>query len=256
MGAGASTAASVTPSGSSRARWSKAPRAENGGRPLVIFTSFPKADVTLYDNWRGVVGLRGTGSCDFSIENYYVPKAMTFVWDLLQPKPARGGPSYLFPPFAYVAKEHGSVAIGAARRGLDELIKLATTTRGAFRSSRLDERQIVHRFIGEADLKLRAARALLHERYQQLYDIASAGKIPDGAAVADVRAAAVYATDIAIETATQAYHFAGNTGLHHPHVIGRLLRDLNSAGLHQVMSDTAYENHGKFRLGLPADPLA
>jgi hypothetical protein len=26
--------------------------------------------------------------------------------------------------------------------------------------------------------------------------------------------------------------------------------------IHQVMSDTAYENHGKFRLGLPADPLA
>jgi alkylation response protein AidB-like acyl-CoA dehydrogenase len=222
----------------------------------VIFTSFPRRDVTLYDNWRGVVGLRGTGSCDFSIENYYVPKEMTFVWDLLQPKPLRGGPSYLFPPFAYVAKEHGSVAIGAARRALDELIKLATSTRGAFRASRLDERQIVHRFIGEADLKLRAARALLHERYQQLYDIAGAGKIPDGAAIADVRAAAVYATDIAIETATQAYHFAGNTGLHHPHVIGRLLRDLNSAGLHQVMSDTAYENHGKFRLGLPADPLA
>ena len=47
-----------------------------------------------------------------------------------------------------------------------------------------------------------------------------------------------------------AYHFAGNTGLHHPNVIGRLLRDLNTAGLHQVMSDIAYENHGKFRLGL------
>jgi hypothetical protein len=44
--------------------------------------------------------------------------------------------------------------------------------------------------------------------------------------------------------------------LHHPHVIGRLLRDLNTAGLHQVMSDTAYENHGKVRLGLPADPMS
>jgi indole-3-acetate monooxygenase len=230
--------------------------AENNGRPIVMFSVFPKADVTLYDNWGGVVGLRGTGSCDFSVENYNLPKEMTFIWDLLQPKPLRGGPSYLFPPFAYVAKEHGSVAIGAARRALDELIKIATTTRGTFRSSKLDERQIVHRFIGEADLKLRAARALLHERYEQLFAIASAGKIPDGAAVADVRAAAVHATDIAIGIATAAYHFSGNTGLHHPNVIGRLLRDLNTAGLHQVMSDTAYENHGKFRLGLPADPLA
>jgi indole-3-acetate monooxygenase len=230
--------------------------AENNGRPIVMFSAFPKKDAKLYDNWKGVVGLRGTGSGDCSVENYHLPEEMTFVWDLLQPKPRRGGASYLFPPFAYVAKEHGSVAVGAARRALDELIKLATTTRGTFRSSKLDERQIVHRFIGEADLKLRAVRALLHQRYEQLYEIASAGKIPDGAAVADVRAAALYATDIAIETATAAYHFAGNTGLHHPHVIGRLLRDLNTAGLHQVMSDTAYENHGRFRLGLPTDPMS
>lgn len=230
--------------------------AENGGRPIVMFSAFPQADVKLYDNWSDVVGLRGTGSCDCSVENYYLPKEMTFVWDLLQPKPLRGGPSYLLPPFAYVAKEHGSVAIGAARRGLDELIKLATTSRGAFRASRLDERQVVHRFIGESDLKLRGARALMHESYDRLYSIASTGTIPDGAAIAEVRAAAVYATDVAIATVTGVYHFAGNTGLHHPHVIGRLLRDINTAGLHQVMSDTAYENHGKYRLGLPTDPLS
>jgi alkylation response protein AidB-like acyl-CoA dehydrogenase len=229
---------------------------EGGDAPLVIFAAFPAKDVTLYDNWGGVVGLRGTGSVDFSVENYLVPRDLTFVWDLLQPKPARGGPSYLFPPFAYVAKEHGSVAVGAARRALDELIKIATTTRGTFRASKLDERQVVHRQIAEADLKLRAARALMHERYDALYDNVAAGHKPDGADIADVRAICVHATEVAIGVATMAYHFAGNTGLHHPNVIGRLLRDLNTAGIHQVMSDTAYENHGKFRLGLPADPLA
>ena len=109
---------------------------------------------------------------------------------------------------------------------------------------------MVHRQIAEADLKLRAARALMHERYGQLWEKVNGGALPD------VRAICVHATDTAIATATMAYHFSGNTGLHHPHVIGRLLRDLNTAGIHQVMSDTAYENHGKFRLGLPADPLA
>jgi len=230
--------------------------AENGGRPQVIFSVFPKKDLTLYDNWHGVVGLRGTGSVDFSVENYRLPKEMTFVWDLLQPKPLRGGPTYLFPPFSYVAKEHGPVAIGAARRALDELVTLARTTRGQFRSSKLDERQIVHRFIGQADLKIRSIRALLHDRYEELFDGILAGKMPDAAAIADVRAMGLYATDVAIDTVTQVFHFAGNTGLHHPHVIGRLLRDLNTAGLHQVMSDTAYENLGKFRLGLPADPMS
>jgi indole-3-acetate monooxygenase len=229
---------------------------ENGGQPLVIFAAMPTKDVTLYDNWRDVVGLRGTGSCDCSVENYFLPEDLSFVWDLLNPKPLRGGASYLFPPFSYVAKEHGSVAIGAARRALDELVKLATTTRGTFRASKLDERQVVYRQIAEADLKIRAARALLHERYEELYQKAISGAVPDGRDIADVRAMALHATDVAIGVATMAYHFAGNTGLHHPHVLGRLLRDLNTAGLHQVMSDTAYENHGKFCLGLPANPLA
>lgn len=229
---------------------------ENGDRPLVIFTAIPAADVTLYDNWRDVVGLKGTGSCDCSVDNYHLPEHLSFVWDLLAPKPRRGGPSYLFPPFSFVAKEHGSVAIGAARRALDELIKIATSTRGTFRSSKLDERQVVHRQIAEADLKIRSARALLHDRYEQLYEKVNAGHLPDGSDIADVRAIAVYATDVAINVATMAYHFAGNTGLRHPHILGRTLRDLNTAGIHQVVSDTAYENHGKFRLGIPADPLA
>src|SRR3984957_15058085 len=229
---------------------------ENGGRPIVMFAVIPASDVTLYDNWNDVVGLKGTGSCDCSVENYELPEHLSFVWDLLRPKPLRGGPSYLLPPFSYVAKEHGSVAIGAARRALDELINIATTTRGTFRSSKLDERQVVHRQIAEADLKIRAARALMHERYDQLYEKVSAGEPAEGSDIADVRAICVHATDVAISVATTAFHFAGNTGLHHPHVLGRLLRDLNSAGLHQVMSDTAYENPPKFWLGSPAHPLA
>jgi indole-3-acetate monooxygenase len=34
------------------------------------------------------------------------------------------------------------------------------------------------------------------------------------------------------------------------------LRDVNTAGIHQVMSEAASENHGGFRQGLPADPQA
>lgn len=227
------------------------------GEPSVMFSVMPAKDVTLYDNWGGVTGLRGTGSVDCSVENYFLPEELSFVWDLLNPAPIRGGPGYLIPPFAYVAKEHGSVAVGAARRALDEVINIATSTRGTFRTSKLDERQVVHRFIAEADIKLRSARALMHERYDALYDKVKAGEKPDGADIADVRAICVYATDVAIWVATNCYHFAGNTGLHHPHVIGRLLRDLNTAGIHQVMSDTSYENHGQFKLGLPsANPLA
>src|SRR5215475_5527983 len=52
--------------------------AANGGRPIVMFSAFPTKDVTIHDNWGGVVGLRGTGSCDFSVENYHLLAELTF----------------------------------------------------------------------------------------------------------------------------------------------------------------------------------
>ena len=109
--------------------------------------------MTLHNNWGGVTGLRGTGSEDCSVENILVPQELTFSWDLLNPKPLRGGPGYRMPPFAYVAKEHGSVAIGAARRALDELIAIATTTRGAFQRTR-----VLPEVSGDTDLGVTAFR--------------------------------------------------------------------------------------------------
>ncbi len=230
--------------------------AGNGGKPIVMFSALPTSALTMHDNWRDVVGLKGTGSIDVSVENYALDKDMTFIWDLLDPKPARGTASIQLPPFAYVAKEHGAVALGAARRALDELVKIATTTRSAFRASSLDQRPVVHRKISEANLKVRSALALMVECYDAIYQRVRAGHRVTHAEIADTRAICVRATDVAIETVTMAFHFAGNTGLRHPHILGRLLRDLNVAGIHQVMSDTAYENHGKFVLGMAADPLA
>ena len=65
---------------------------------------------------------------------------------------------------------------------------------------------MVHRQIAEADLKLRAARALTHERYGQLWDKVNGGELADGADIADVRAIALHATDVAVATATVAFH--------------------------------------------------
>ena len=97
-------------------------------------------------------------------------------------------------------------------------------------------------------MKLRGARALMHDRYDRLWQKVNGGDLPDGADIADVRAICVHATDIAVAIATMAYHFAGNTGLHHPHVIGRghrlimlekLIKNLREGGAHFVTMERA-----------------
>ena len=228
----------------------------NGG-PIVMFSAFPAKDMTLYDNWGGVTGLRGTGSVDFSVQDYELPEDQTFVWDLLEPQPLRGGA--VLPAAALQLCRQGTRQRGAGRR--------AARTRRTGEDRHHDTGHVpvlqARRTAGGASLHRRSrseiaggARADARALRPALAQGECRRDKPDGPDIADVRAICVYATDVAIEIATMAYHFAGNTGLHHPHVIGRLLRDINTAGIHQVMSDTAYENHGKFRLGLPADPLA
>jgi hypothetical protein len=53
----------------------------------------------------------------------------------------------------------------------------------------------------------------MHERYQRRYGGVSSARPADRAAIGDARAIYVCATEVAIETATMRYHFAGNTGL-------------------------------------------
>jgi indole-3-acetate monooxygenase len=53
---------------------------------FVVRTS----EVEIHDTWH-VAGLRGTGSCDFSVADLFVPRA--FSWDLERAQPQRGDPS-------------------------------------------------------------------------------------------------------------------------------------------------------------------
>ena len=66
-----------------------------------------------------------------------------------------------------------------------------------------------------------------------------------------MRSVCSYSTDVAAEVVTQAFRFAGGAALFESSVLQRCLRDINAGAQHQMVSDTAYENHGQFMLGLP-----
>src|SRR5581483_6506939 len=81
----------------------------------------PVKDGQIHDNWH-VMGLKGTGSCDFSVTDLFVPQ--DFTHDAMA-KPVRGGPMYGLTFLGYVAPEAPAFALGVARRALDEVIALA-----------------------------------------------------------------------------------------------------------------------------------
>ena len=224
------------------------PAGEPGG-PLQLRMVMPTASVTIHDNWQ-VMGLRGTGSCDFSVDDLFVPAR--FAWDVSLTEPRRGGPLYRLGRPGFVTNEHSAFALGVGRRALDAFGEVsASKTRGYNSANLLAHRPVLQRALGESDMRLRAARALNVEILSDAWDAVCAGHPPEPALQAQMRAVATHTTDVAADVATQAFRYGGGSALFTTNILQQCLRDINAAAQHQMVSDTAYENHGQFLLGLP-----
>jgi alkylation response protein AidB-like acyl-CoA dehydrogenase len=230
--------------------------AENGqSKSQQVRLVFPRADATIHDNWK-VMGLQGTGSCDYSVSDLFVPQR--FTWDVNEDKPRRGGPYFLLGRPGSFTTGHCGFALGVGRLALDAITELAGSKARGYGSAAglVAGRGSFQRALGLCDLRLRAARALVVETLSEAWDSVCQGVTPPGPLQARMRAAASFSTEVAADVVSQAFRYGGGTALYQSHVLQRCLRDINAAAQHNMVSDVAYENHAKFSLGLPdADPM-
>ncbi|MGD9604355.1 MAG: acyl-CoA dehydrogenase family protein [Gammaproteobacteria bacterium] len=207
----------------------------------------PIAEVELHDNWH-VAGLKGTGSCDFSIHDRFVPADLTF--DLRALVPLRGGPMYRVGLPGLVAHELGGFALGVATRALDEIREQARNKKRGYTSrTTIADRGVFRRMLGESDLRLRAVRALLAQVYTRAWHSASAGEAVDVTQQLDMRGAVAFAVHTAVDVAQQAFRYGGGTALHLDNPLQRCVRDLDGASVHLFSTDAIYEELGRKLLG-------
>ena len=211
------------------------------------------ADVDVHDTWH-VAGLRGTGSCDFSVKDHFVPEA--FTWDIERAQPQRGGALYRLGLPAFVTNEHAAFALGVARRALDAVTALAAGKSRGLKLAPLVGRGTFQRFVGEAELRLRAARALAVELNDAAWTTVDLGESLTARQHAELRSAAVHATEVSLDVVTRAFRYAGGSAVYDASVLQRCLRDLNAGAQHFMVSDSAYEGLGQLLLGLPGEPMA
>lgn len=225
------------------------------GAPDIVMLVFPATAVTLHDNWQ-VSGLKGTGSCDFSVENLFVPATMS--WRTADTAPQRGGPLYRLGIPAFVANEHAAFALGLARAALDTLVDTAAAKSRGYgeAASKLALRATVQRAIGYSEMALGAARAHALALNEQAWTSVCDGQEVPARLSAALRASATYCTEVATEVITTAYRYSGAGAVYAQHVLQRCLRDVNVAAQHLLVSDRSYENLGQFALGLDdANPM-
>jgi len=215
--------------------------------PEIHCMVFPTRDCQVLDNWQ-VVGLKGTGSCDIVVEGVFVPEEMSFA---VTDAPRRGGALYRIGLPAFVAYEHAGFALGVARRALDGLVTIVQSKKRGYApgGSSVAARSVVQRLIGHAEMRLRAARALVVEANEHVWEVACAGQSLSAETQCAVRSAATYATEVAVEVVGEAFRHAGASAIYDSHFMQRCLRDVNVAAQHYMVADTAYELLGRARLG-------
>ena len=244
-------------SGIRHAEWlNAATLIESGdGPPYFGMIFFPAAQAQIHDNWY-VSGLKGTGSCDFSVSDLFVPEAFTV--DLRTWEPKRGGPLYQLGLPGLLINEFDGFALGVAHRALDAIIEMANTKRRGYgKQVALAERQVFQRAIGEGELRLRAARALAIWVFEKAWQTVSAGRKPDTALQVEMRSVTTYVMDVALDIVTLAFRYGAGSAVHLSNILQRCLRDLQAGSAHLMVSDVAYEMHGQCLLGLPSvDPMA
>jgi alkylation response protein AidB-like acyl-CoA dehydrogenase len=224
---------------------------ERPGRelPETRLVMVPAPAVTIHDTWH-VAGLKGTGSCDFSLADHFVPEAFTF--DTQAMRPCRGGPLYQLGLPGLLVNEFAGFALGVGRRALDAIIELAhTKRRGYGKQTPLAERAVFQRVLGESDLRLRAARGLVLETFERAWQTVCTGRRPEAALQVAMSGATTLVTDVALDVTTQAFRYGGGSVIHLDHILQRCLRDLQVGASHLFVSDVAYERHGQCLLGLP-----
>lgn len=215
-------------------------------RPIVLNCFFPAAQARIDDNWR-VLGMQGTGSCDFSVSDLFLPE--NFTYEIATTAPRRGGAIYRLGWPGYVINICAGVALGMGRRALDEILDLARSKkRGYGKKLSLADRSVFQCAVAEGDLRLRAVRALMMQMLENAWTTAAEAGQPGPRLQAEMHATATLAMDTALDVTNDAFRYGGGTAVFSSHPLQRCLRDLYTIASHLLVSDASYEHYGQVLL--------
>ncbi|ETX01660.1 MAG: hypothetical protein ETSY1_06470 [Candidatus Entotheonella factor] len=211
----------------------------------------PKEDVRMIDTW-DVVGLRGTGSFSFEIDDLFVPDAHTF-----DPatKPNADGPVYCIPPMLLFAAGFATVALSTARAALTASVELAKTKVEMLSDHALREMSATQRMVGEAEAMWGAAKAYLREAVLAVWESACKDRCLSDEDRIRLRLAGTHGIRCASQVVDSAYALGGAGSIFASSPVQRRFRDVHTITQQIQGRLSHYDTAGQFFLGLEPEGL-
>jgi alkylation response protein AidB-like acyl-CoA dehydrogenase len=231
-------------------------RLKPNGTPEIRTIVFPATSATMYDVWE-VIGLSGTGTDSYSVDNLFIPEKFSALRDdftALREK----GPLYGITTYTMFGLGFAAISLGVARAMLDAAIELARG-KASVGIKAMRENSAVQGLIGRTEGNLRAARAYLYASAAEAWrDLTTTGKLTEDHRTA-LRLASTWTIHQAASVVDTAYHMAGATAVFRANKFERRFRDMHAIAQQIQARDTHYEDVGKVILtasSLPRGPTA
>jgi alkylation response protein AidB-like acyl-CoA dehydrogenase len=224
------------------------------GVPELMVAFMPRDEITFTDGWH-VQGLKGTGSYDYNAADVFVPAYRTM--RLFTREPHRGSsPAGRMGMMPVTAAGHAAWALGVAKSMLDDVQELAATKYRMSDLASLASRPTFQKDLAHHVAAWRAARLLVLDTFVTAEAAVAAGDDLTPTQRADMRVAAVYATDTARQCAQWAHLAPGTTAVREGGRLERAFRDIYTGTQHAFISEKVAIDAAQVWLGIIEDQFS
>ncbi|NMO20437.1 hydrolase [Pyxidicoccus fallax] len=214
------------------------------GVPMTRFFYFPQDKAVLHDTWFAS-GLCGTGSVDMEVKDLFVPDEYAF--SIVGVRPRVDRPLYGY-PFGLLGLGLPAVALGIARRAIDELMAMAQQKTLMMERRLLAARPAAQEAVADAEATVRSARAFLLEAIHAIHEESTRGPVSVRTR-AELRLAMTHATRSAARAVDRMYEAGGGHVVLRSNPLQRCFRDVHAVTQHAMVSPATLELTGGLLLG-------
>jgi alkylation response protein AidB-like acyl-CoA dehydrogenase len=197
-----------------------------------------RAEATIIDDWH-TIGLEGTGSKSFSVEDVFVPD-----YALLRGEDARAGNGpgaavnpggvYRLPRGFLTPALFASMTVGMAQGLLDQW--LAYTATRMSRGTKVADNPTSHVIAGECAAEIDAAEALNRDTITAAMKVLEAGGTLSDAELLRAKRNSAWACRTALEAGTRLFNTAGGTAIFKGGAVEREYRNLLASASHHIVN--------------------
>jgi alkylation response protein AidB-like acyl-CoA dehydrogenase len=226
------------------------PKSRPDGRPELRIMFLPKAQCEILDTWH-TVGMRGTGSHDFRVEDVFVPADREFsFWDLGRGPAERQSRAYVQPFLPHIGGPvMAAVSLGIARDAIESFKDFALNKTPEAASSTLATQHTTHLRLGEAEALVRSSRAYLYDIVRQVESVTNQGLETTEVVGSAVRLACAYIAQSCTQAVDLMFDLAGGSSIYSSSRLEKCFRDVHVVSHHILISPSNIEMVGQYLLG-------